>query len=96
MARSVRVFGSVARGNPRRDSDIDFLVEFDADRTLFDLIGLRLDLSDLLGADVEVVTPDSLLYIRDKVLAEARTISSWKNRQMGLPASYSGLLRTRR
>jgi uncharacterized protein len=73
-ARSIRVFGSVARGSPRSESDVDFLVEFDADRTLFDLIGLRLDLCDLLGVDVDVATPDSLLYIRDKVLAEAMPI----------------------
>jgi predicted nucleotidyltransferase len=73
-ARSIRVFGSVARGSPGSDSDIDFLVEFDANRTLFDLIGLRLDLRDLLAVDVDIVTPDSLLYIRDKVLAEARAI----------------------
>ena len=56
-AHNVRVFGSVARGDNRDDSDIDFLVEFDNGRTLFDLVGLRLDLQELLGATVEVVTP---------------------------------------
>ena len=70
-ASSVRVFGSVVRGESREDSDIDFLVEFQRGRTLFDLIGLRLDLQDLLGASVDVVTPNSLRYIRDRVLAEA-------------------------
>jgi uncharacterized protein len=73
-ARRVRVFGSVARGNNSEASDVDFLVEFDADRTLFDLIGLRLDLRDLLGAEVDVATPNSLRYIRERVLAEARFI----------------------
>jgi predicted nucleotidyltransferase len=52
---------------------VDFLAEFDEDRTLFDLIALRLDLCEL-GTNVDVVTPGSLGYIRDRVLAEARAI----------------------
>jgi hypothetical protein len=47
------------------------LAEFDTGRTLFDLIGLKLDLENLLGVTVDVVTPNSLRYIRDQVLAEA-------------------------
>ena len=73
-ARSIRVFGSVARGDSREASDVDFLVEFEKGRTLFDLIGLRLDLRDLLGVEVDVVTPGSLRYLRDRVLAEAQPI----------------------
>jgi predicted nucleotidyltransferase len=73
-ARSIRVFGSVARGDNVEGSDVDFLVEFDPGRTLFDLIGLRLDLRELLGVEVDVVTPGSLRHIRDGVLAEARAI----------------------
>jgi predicted nucleotidyltransferase len=72
--RNVRVFGSVVRGDNRDESDIDFLIEFDTGRTLFDLIGLKLDLQDLLGATVDVVTPNSLRYIRDRVLAEAQPL----------------------
>ena len=70
-ARNIRVFGSVARGDNQASSDVDFLVEFDKGRTLFDLIGLRLDLHDLLGVEVDIVTPNSLRYIRERVLAEA-------------------------
>ena len=73
-ARSVQVFGSVARGSAHSNSDVDLLIDFDTDRTLFDLIGLRLGLSDLLGVEVDIVTPDSLRYIRDRVLAQARPI----------------------
>jgi len=73
-ARSIRVLGSVARGDSREASDVDFLVEFEKGRTLFDLIGLRLDLRDLLGVEVDVVTPGSLRYLRDRVLAEAQPI----------------------
>jgi hypothetical protein len=73
-AQNLRVFGSVARGDNRETSDLDLLAEFGQDRTLFDLIGFRLDLSELLGVNVDVVTPRSLRYIRDRVLAEARPI----------------------
>ncbi len=70
-ARNVRVFGSVARAENRDDSDVDLLVDFDTGKTLFDLIGLKLDLEALLGVTVDVVTPNSLRYVRDRVLAEA-------------------------
>ena len=73
-ARSIRVFGSVARGDSRPASDVDFLVDFEEGRTLFDLIRLRLALKDLLQTDVEVVTPRSLRYLRERVLAEARPL----------------------
>lgn len=71
-ARNVRIFGSVARGEDRQDSDIDFLVDLDSGRTLFDLGKLLMDLTDLLGRQVEVVESGCLhRYIRDRVLAEA-------------------------
>jgi predicted nucleotidyltransferase len=73
-ARNLRVFGSVARGDNSEASDVDLLAEFGKDRTLFDLIAFRLDLRDLLGVNVDVVTPGNLRYIRDNVLAEARPI----------------------
>ena len=73
-ARNVRVFGSVARGEARPDSDVDFLVEFEPGRTLFDLIGLKQDLEDLLGTAVDVVTPNSLRYLRERVMGEARAL----------------------
>lgn len=71
-AYNVRVFGSVARGDARPDSDIDLLVELEPGRSLLDLSGLLLDLQDLLGCEVDVVTEKSLhWYIRDTVLQEA-------------------------
>lgn len=73
-ARSMRVFGSVARGDNDESSDVDFLVEFEKGRTLFDLIRLRLALKDLLGAEVEIVTPATLRYLKDRVLSEAQTL----------------------
>jgi predicted nucleotidyltransferase len=71
-ARNVRVFGSVARGEASTDSDIDILVDLEPKRSLLDLSGLLLDLQDLLGCKVDVVTERSLhWYIRDRVLQEA-------------------------
>ncbi len=70
----IRVFGSVARGENRENSDVDFLVEFEKGRTLLDLIGLKLDLQDLLGTPVDIVTPGSLRYIRERILAEAEVL----------------------
>ncbi len=59
-ARDVRVFGSVARGEERPDSDVDLLVTLDPGRTLLDLARLELELEELLGRPVDVVTADSL------------------------------------
>lgn len=71
-ARSIRVFGSAARGDARPDSDIDLLVEMEPGRSLFDQAALLLDLTDLLGRDVDVVTPEGLRdRIRERVLREA-------------------------
>src|SRR5712692_1243724 len=71
-AKRIRVFGSVARGEARPDSDVDFLVDLEPGRSLFDLGGLLMDLQELLGRKVDVVTKDGLhWYVRDRVLKEA-------------------------
>jgi predicted nucleotidyltransferase len=71
-ATNVRVFGSVARGDARQDSDVDFLVDLEPTRSLFDLCGLLMDLQALLDRKVDVVTEKGLhWYIRDRVLNEA-------------------------
>ncbi len=59
-AHNVRVFGSVARGEARPDSDIDFLVDLEPGRSLFDLRGLLYELQSLLGVEVDVVTEKGL------------------------------------
>ena len=71
-AYNVRVFGSVARGEDDSESDVDFLVEMEAERSLFDLGGLLMELQDLLNCPVDVVTEKGLRQrIRDRVLSEA-------------------------
>ena len=59
-ARNVRVFGSVVRGEADEASDIDFLVEMEPGRSLFDLGGLQADLEEFLGCRVDVVTEKGL------------------------------------
>ena len=71
-ARSVRVFGSVARGEADEQSDIDFLVEMEQGRSLLDLGGLQYELEELLGRPVDVVTVRGLKgRIRERVVQEA-------------------------
>jgi predicted nucleotidyltransferase len=74
-ATNVRIFGSAVRGEFTPDSDIDFLVDLEPERSLFDLGGLLMDLQELLGRDVDVVTEKALhWYIRDRVLSEAKSL----------------------
>jgi predicted nucleotidyltransferase len=71
-ARNVRLFGSVARGEADEQSDVDFLVEMEPGRTLLDMGGLVMDLRELLGREVDVITEQALKpRIRDRVMREA-------------------------
>ncbi len=71
-ARNVRIFGSVARGEDDDKSDIDLLVEFESGRSLLDHAGLWLELQDLLGCKVDVVSERGIKpRIRERVLRES-------------------------
>jgi predicted nucleotidyltransferase len=70
-AHDVRVFGSVARGQARPDSDVDFLVEFEPGRTVLDLSGLILDLQEALGREVNVVEVGRLAGLAERIEREA-------------------------
>src|SRR4051794_34665779 len=71
-ARVIRVFGSIARGDARIDSDIDLLIDLEPGRSLLDLIAIKQDLEDVLGRSVDVVTEAGLSpYLRQRVLDEA-------------------------
>ncbi len=71
-AYNLRIFGSVARGDDDFASDLDLLVDLQQGRSLFDLGGLTIDLQDLLGCEVDVVTENGLKKrIRSRVLKEA-------------------------
>ena len=72
-AFNVRVFGSVVRGEETLESDIDFLIDYDPERvTPWFPGGLLMDLQDLLGRKVDVLTERGISpWIRERVLAEA-------------------------
>jgi predicted nucleotidyltransferase len=59
-ASRVRLFGSVARGEDRPDSDIDLLVDFTEDSSLFDVMHMSEELQDVLGHPVDVVSAGGL------------------------------------
>ena len=75
-AYNVRVFGSVSRGEARPDSDLDLLVDWDYSRmSSWGSVGFKLDLEDLLGRTVDVVSSEALhWFIRDRVLQDAVTL----------------------
>ncbi|MGA3325067.1 MAG: nucleotidyltransferase family protein [Terriglobia bacterium] len=71
-AMNVRVFGSVSRGEARQDSDLDLLVDTGPETSSWFPAGLVLDLEEILGCKVEVVTEKGLNpYLKERVLQEA-------------------------
>lgn len=71
-ARHVKVFGSVVRGEAGAASDVDFLVDMEAGRSLLDRARLLVELEELLGCAVDVATESSLRErVRQRVLEEA-------------------------
>jgi hypothetical protein len=69
--RRVRVFGSVARGEAGENSDIDLLVDFEPDSSLFDLLHLTEELEQLLNHRVDIVSTGALKDRDRRILAEA-------------------------
>jgi predicted nucleotidyltransferase len=70
--RRVRIFGSVARGADRPESDVDVLVDFEPGRSLLDQVGFEQDLEELLGRPVDVVSEGGISpYLEAQILREA-------------------------
>ena len=59
-AIKIGIFGSTARGEERPDSDIDILVEFSQTKSLFEFIGIGLDLGDILGKKIDLFREENL------------------------------------
>ena len=73
--RDVRVFGSALRGEDIEGSDLDLLVEPTPETTLLDIGAIRFELKQLLGLDIDVLTPNALPdKLRDRVLKEAQPV----------------------
>ena len=71
-ARSVRVFGSFARGEETVFSDIDLLIELEPKRSLLDIISMKYEIEDLIGRKVDVVTTKGISpYLAEKIIKEA-------------------------
>ena len=71
-AKNIKLFGSMARDDAGPTSDVDFLVEMEKGKSAFALGSPLMDLQDLLGIRVDIVTPGSLhSAIRNKILNEA-------------------------
>lgn len=74
-ATNLRVFGSVLHGDDEDGGDLDLLVEALPGATLFDLGAMQIELEELLGVPVDLLTPGDLpLRFRDQVLAEASPV----------------------
>lgn len=70
--RSISLFGSLARNQSRKRSDIDLLVEFSKPVGLFEFARLKLYLEELLGRKIDLVTPEALRKeFRESILQEA-------------------------
>jgi len=73
--KRLSLFGSALRDDFRPDSDVDFLVEFEpnAHVSLLDLIGMEIELSEMVGREVDLRTPRELSrYFRDEVVEHAQ------------------------
>ncbi|PKK86472.1 MAG: DNA polymerase subunit beta [Thermoplasmata archaeon HGW-Thermoplasmata-1] len=73
--RFMGIFGSYARGEQKKGSDMDILVEFSDKKSLFDLMDIEEELTEILGMPVDIVTKNALHpKIRDNILKELRVI----------------------
>lgn len=71
-ASSLRIFGSMARGEAGPTSDIDVLIDLEPGHDLLDIVAIKQDLEDLLGCPVDITTEAAISpYIREQVLREA-------------------------
>jgi predicted nucleotidyltransferase len=69
------IFGSLARDESDENSDIDILVELKGEKSLLDLVGLKLELEGILGRTVDVLTFESLHpLLRERILSEQKAI----------------------
>jgi len=74
------IFGSFVRGKAKKSSDIDILVEIEADISLLDFVGLKLEIEEALGKKIDLVEYNTLKpSIREEILKEQVPIL-WKRK----------------
>lgn len=73
--KTLRVFGSMARGDFREESDIDLLVSFSRPISLLQMVGLEREISAIIGRKVDLLTTQSVSpYLRNRILKESRPV----------------------
>lgn len=73
--KTLRIFGSVARGEARSDSDVDLLVTFSKPISLLQLVRLEREISSFIGRKVDLLTAQSVSpYLRSRILKESRPV----------------------
>ncbi len=73
--KKAEIFGSFARGEEKKNSDIDILIEFERGRSLLDMSGLKIELEELLKRDVDLVTYKSIdPMVKDSILSDREVL----------------------
>ncbi len=73
--KKAAIFGSVARGEATEESDIDIVIEFEGRKSLLDLVDLKLELQELLGKKVDVITYNSINpLLKEQILNEQKIL----------------------
>ncbi|HDH58097.1 MAG TPA: hypothetical protein ENF16_05750 [Bacteroidetes bacterium] len=73
--KKISIFGSYAKGIANTESDLDVLVEFSGRKSLFDIIGIEMELSEALDLKVDLLTDKSISpYLIDRIKKEAKVI----------------------
>jgi len=73
--QKVAVFGSAARGDMRKKSDVDLLIDVPPGTTLLDLVAMKKDFAERFNREIDVVTYDSLHHLlKDDILREQKVI----------------------
>ncbi|OYT55434.1 hypothetical protein CW703_01810 [Candidatus Bathyarchaeota archaeon] len=76
-AKKIEIFGSYARGEAKKVSDLDVIVEFKERKSLLDLVGIEQELEDKLGVKIDLLTKKSISpYLIEKIEKEAKVILS--------------------
>ena len=74
-AKKIKIFGSYARGEAKKGSDLDIIVEFEERKTLLELVGIEQDLEDQLGIKIDLLTEDSISpYLIERINRESRVV----------------------
>lgn len=74
-AKKITLFGSYARGEEKKGSDVDIIVEFRGRKSLLDIVGIEQEVSKNTGVKIDLLTPKSLSpYISKKILGESKVL----------------------